>query len=73
MNLDGLSTLSQSNHSWIHVFLHIKQSQILPDTLCGFGPGCEVLVFGGNAKVYGEKTSEQNITSHLCSLMGPIR
>lgn len=50
----------------------LNQFKMLPDTLCGFGPRCEVLVFGCNTKVYGKKTSEQNVTSHLCSLMGPI-
>lgn len=51
---------------------HINPSLILPDTLCGFRPCSKVLVFGGHTKVYREKTSEQNITSHLCSLIGPI-
>lgn len=64
--------------SWAHsvcrntFWQNVNQPQILPDTLCGFWTGCKVLVFGCDTKVYGEKTSKQNITSHLCSLMGSI-
>lgn len=43
-----------------------------PDTLCGLRPRRQVLVFGCNAKVNGKESSEQNVTSHLCSLMRPI-
>lgn len=52
--------------------LYIKQVFILPYTLCGLGASSEVLVFGGNTEVYREKTSEQNITSLLRPLIGPV-
>lgn len=57
-------------NSFFFVFF-IKQV-ILPYTLCRFRPSSKVLIFGGDTKVYWEKTSEQNIAGHLCPLIGPI-